>query len=102
MNKDEMSPITKHLKRRAKERFGYEMNRKARVELVNIIRKNFRKYLISKEIEGRYLLKVPVFLSEEMRKINNSIKFGDFASIIYDKKNCRIITMWRVSEENDS
>jgi len=93
------SPITKHLNRRGRERFGYTLNRKARIELVNLIRKNFKKYFVEeREHNKRFLLKVPVFLSKEMVKLNDNIRFGDFIYVIYDKKVCRIITMWEVPE----
>ena len=89
-----ISPITIHAKKRAYERFGYNFNRKVRMELVRIIENNFRKYIVENQGSGRHLLRVPVFLSREMMNLNPDIKFGDWVIIVYDKKVHRIITMW--------
>jgi hypothetical protein len=82
--------IANHIKKRALERYNYVINRKARTELLEIIKNN--KCKIIKYDGSAVLMDVPIFLSKEMMRLNNDIKFGDLAKVIYHQKLKRIVT----------
>ena len=97
--------ITKHCKRRASERYQLNVNRKARIELLNIIKaKKIRKSngkITGSDSDSRRIIEIPVFLSKELCRINDNVQFGDWAKVVYDIKKDRIVTFLPINKNNN-
>lgn len=94
--------ITVHLKQRMSERFNLKLNRKARLELVEWIERQCWSTLGAVKdtrYSHRYIITVPLFLCKTLREMNESIKWGDKAVVVYEAKLHRVITAW--AEEVD-
>src|SRR3990167_6989742 len=97
-----VSPITVHLKQRMAERFHLKLNRKARLELVAWI--EGQRWTTLKAVKDtrcgyRFIITVPLFLCKTLREMNESVKWGDKAVVVYDSNLHRVITAWAEKEK---
>ena len=91
-----MNKLNAHLKFRANQRYGYYLNRKARIELSLVLDElfsNTRIIVLEKQERGRYKVRIPIFMSKEAVRLNTQLRFGDWATGIYDRKLHRVVTL---------
>ena len=97
-----VSAITVHLGMRMAERFHLKLNRKCRLELVNWIEKQPWMSLGAVKdtrYSHRYIINIPLFLCKTLREMNDNVKWGNRAVVVYDNKLHRILTAWQEKEE---
>ncbi len=99
-NKDNYEQLVEHFLKRADERFNLVINRRARVELIDLACRllnseyviNYQRYGIG-EKDARYIMYLPVSRSQTIRELNPHIKDGDQLIVVFDRGIRKIVTV---------